>query len=145
MADSSRRRFLGMVGGIAATGVCGCSSGSAPSPIGDVPAGNASSLPVGTLKPIDGEPVCIGRDAGGVYAMTLTCTHQGCDIADGGTVSAAGLQCPCHGSQFDANGSVVRGPAASPLVHYAVSADSAGNLTIHGGAEVGASTRLAVT
>jgi cytochrome b6-f complex iron-sulfur subunit len=145
MSDSTRRRFLEMVGGACAASLAGCSSGSAsPAPIGDVPAGNASALTVGTLVPVASEPVCIGRDAGGIYAMTLTCTHQGCDIGNGGTVSFAMIRCPCHGSQFDANGNVVNGPAETPLVHYAVSQDTAGNLTIHGGTEVSESTRLAV-
>ena len=88
--------------------------------------------------------MCIGRDSGGVYAMTLTCTHAGCDIGQTGSVGPQGLFCGCHGSEFDANGSVVRGPASRPLDHFAVTADSAGNLTIHGGQTVSAGTRLAV-
>lgn len=144
MQDTTRRRFLEIVGGAAAASLCACSGPAAPAPIGDVAAGAVSALPVGTLAPVDGEPVCIARDTGGVYAMTLTCTHQGCNIASGGTVSAALIQCPCHGSRFDANGNVLAGPASAPLVHYAVSVDTAGNLTIHGGTEVSAATRLAV-
>jgi cytochrome b6-f complex iron-sulfur subunit len=144
MAEATRRRFLELVGGAAAVGVAGCSSSSGPVGVGDVSAGPVSALLVGTLKPVGTQPVCIARDAGGVYARTLTCTHQGCNIADGGTVTESLIECPCHGSQFDANGDVVRGPAASPLVHYAVSADATGELTIHGDTEVSESTRLAV-
>jgi Rieske Fe-S protein len=50
--------------------------------------------------------------AGSVVAFSATCTHQGC------TVMAAGkrLECPCHGSIFDAfTGAVVQGPAQRPL------------------------------
>ena len=146
-APQSRRHFLKVLAATATipTGLAACSSaGSSPLTFGDVPAGTTASLPVGSLKVVDGASAAIGHDAGGVYAMTLTCTHQGCDIATRGTVSAQGITCGCHGSAFDANGNVVNGPAASPLVHFAVTADSAGNLTVHGGQEVDASTRLKV-
>lgn len=110
--------------------------------MGDVPAGNVSELPIGTLNVVGSEPVCIGRDPSGIYAMTLTCTHAGCDMAQHGTVSAQGIACGCHGSEFDPNGDVVRGPATQPLAHFAVTVDASGNLTIHGDQIVAASQRL---
>lgn len=115
-----------------------------PAPVGDVPAGNVSALAVGALQPIDGQPVCIGRDARGVYAMTLTCTHAGCDIAATGSVDASGLQCGCHGARFDTDGNVLRGPAPAPLDHFAVTMDMQGNLMIHGGEIVSQDQRLEV-
>jgi len=48
-------------------------------------------------------------------ALTATCTHEGC------TVSGFANQvyvCPCHGSQFSTSGSVVQGPASSPLRQF---------------------------
>jgi len=42
------------------------------------------------------------------------CTHAGCDLA-AGLGPRGGLGCPCHGSQFDERGAVVRGPATRPL------------------------------
>jgi Rieske Fe-S protein len=56
--------------------------------------------------------------AGQVVGFSAICTHQGC------TVAAAGrqLQCPCHGSAFDAfTGQVVNGPAQAPLGKVPVS------------------------
>jgi hypothetical protein len=38
----------------------------------------------------------------------------------------------------------VRGPATQPLDHFAVTVDSGGALTVHGGQIVGASQRLTV-
>lgn len=138
-----RRTFLKLVGCAAATNAC--SVGGVPAAnVGDVAAGNASALAVGALTAVPGDPVCVGRDANGVYAMTLIFTHQGCDIGQHGSVSGAGLYCNCHGSSFDAQGNVVGGPAPSPLAHFAVSADAAGNLTIHTDIEVGPTTRLMV-
>jgi len=41
------------------------------------------------------------------------CTHAGCIV---GTVAGGTINCLCHGSKFSiANGSVVSGPATSPL------------------------------
>jgi cytochrome b6-f complex iron-sulfur subunit len=138
----SRRRFL-VVAGAAAAG--GCSSAPvAPAQVGEVQAGSVSELLVGSLVVVGSQPVCIGRDAGGVYAMTLTCTHAGCDIGQRGTVSPQGLSCGCHGSEFDANGNVIHGPATQPLDHFAVTVDAGGNLTIHGDQIVGESERLTV-
>ncbi len=137
-----RRRFLALVG----VGAAGCSSAAvSPASVGDVAAGNVAGLPVGSLRAVAGQPVCIGRDARGVYAMTLTCTHAGCDIGETGTVSPQGLVCGCHGGRYDANGNVIGGPPPSPLDHFDVTVDSAGNLTIQGAQIVDASQRLAVT
>jgi Rieske Fe-S protein len=46
-------------------------------------------------------------------AFTLVCTHNGCKPA---APNAEGvLACPCHGAQFNADGSVAKGPAKKPL------------------------------
>jgi cytochrome b6-f complex iron-sulfur subunit len=53
-----------------------------------------------------------------VVALSAICTHAGCsmDYVAGQKV----LDCPCHGSQFAADGSVLRGPAVRPLRVYNV-------------------------
>jgi Rieske Fe-S protein len=46
-------------------------------------------------------------------ASTLVCTHNGCKP---GLPNAEGVMaCGCHGAQFAADGSVVKGPAKKPL------------------------------
>jgi nitrite reductase/ring-hydroxylating ferredoxin subunit len=145
-----RRHFLKVLAASAAmppfvSAVSACSSSAtAPETFGDVAGGTVASLPVGSLNVVNGVSAAIGRDAKGVYAMTLTCTHQGCDIATRGSVSPAGISCACHGSTFDANGNVTGGPASGPLAHFAVSVDAAGNLTVHGSQQVDSATRLSV-
>lgn len=57
------------------------------------------------------ERLALLRDAGGVYALSLVCTHLGCTV----TVAAQELACPCHGSRFDRQGKVLNGPADRPL------------------------------
>jgi Rieske Fe-S protein len=147
MASSSTRRvFLKIVAAGAAgaaTARCG-GAGSGPAQVGDVSAGNVADLAAGTLRAVGSEPVAIGRDKNGVYAMTLTCTHAGCNMASQGSVSASGVDCRCHGSRFDANGDVVQGPAQDPLEHFAVEIDSKGEITIHGDTTVDAGTRTPV-
>ena len=58
--------------------------------------------------------VVITQPAAGTFkAFTAVCTHQGCIVS---TVSGGTINCPCHGSKFSIkDGSVVNGPAASPL------------------------------
>jgi cytochrome b6-f complex iron-sulfur subunit len=137
-----RRRFLVVLAGAAATTACGSDNGSALQ-FGDVNAGKVADVPQGSLQLVSGEPVALGRDSGGLYALTTTCTHQGCEVAPSGSGVTAVLNCPCHGSQFDRNGGVLRGPASAPLVHFAVTVDDTGNITIHGATRVDASTRTA--
>jgi cytochrome b6-f complex iron-sulfur subunit len=142
---STRRVFLCTTAAMGATlGCAGSNSGSDPEAFGTVSAGNVSDLPVGTLQAIANAPAFIGRDAEGLYAMTSTCTHEGCDMTADGEVSASGVFCGCHGSRFDANGAVVQGPANAPLTHFAVTVDAAGNVSVEGGTKVSASTRTAV-
>jgi cytochrome b6-f complex iron-sulfur subunit len=60
-------------------------------------------------------------------AFSAVCTHEGC-LTD---VNNNRFECPCHGSIFAIDGSVIRGPAASPLPTRDVTVDSAaGKLTI---------------
>lgn len=52
-----------------------------------------------------------------VIAVTTTCTHEQCTIG----VFNGSIQkytCPCHGSQFNADGSVDNGPANAALQAY---------------------------
>ena len=69
------------------------------------------SLPLGGVFIPPGRPIAIVRDADGVFAISTVCTHLGCLVKQG----SEGFHCPCHGSQFAADGSVVRGPAPKSL------------------------------
>lgn len=145
MSDSSSRRsFLQVIAvgtlGCAGAGVLGCSSAAGGGgSVGTVSGGNVKDLAVGALRALSGQGVALGRDAQGVYAMSVICTHAGCDMSN--RVSASGILCTCHGSQFDVNGNAVSGPARSPLEHYKVTIDGAGAITIDGGTTVSESTR----
>ncbi|HVT09574.1 MAG TPA: Rieske (2Fe-2S) protein [Polyangia bacterium] len=116
---------------------CGPPTGSPPT--GPVAVGNISALAVGAM--LVKSNVVVARDAGGVYAMSAVCTHEGCLLNESSDTIAAGLSCPCHGSTFDGAGNVTRGPARAPLQHYAVMIGADGSLTVDGDQPVAASTR----
>ncbi len=143
---SPRRRFLqvlaqgGALVGAASLGV-GCGTGE---PTGPYDGGNVSALAVGTLRALSTGPIAIGRDAGGIWAMTLICTHAGCDMATQGDVSDQGVSCSCHGSVFDTQGNPLAGPARSPLEHYEVTVSAAGDVTVNADSTVAATVRTAV-
>ena len=50
------------------------------------------------------------------YALSLLCTHLGCLV----TVNEERIACPCHGSEFDLQGNVLKGPADRPLRRFLV-------------------------
>lgn len=55
-----------------------------------------------------------------VKAMSGYCTHQGCALA----VKDAELDCPCHGSSFNATtGAVLSGPATETLPTVKITVD----------------------
>jgi Rieske Fe-S protein len=121
------------------TAHCG-PAGVRPPALGDVAAGGVDALSLGSLRGVGREPLAIGRDGGGIYAMTLICSHAGCEA----NVVDQEVICPCHGSKFDANGNVQSGPAPTGLEHYEVSVDVSGNLTIHTGRVVDSGARLKI-
>jgi cytochrome b6-f complex iron-sulfur subunit len=107
-----------------------------------VAAANVSALSVGTMIAMSN--IIVARDAGGVYAMSAVCTHAGCLVDDASGTIASGLYCPCHGSAFDGNGAVTRGPARAPLQHYAVTIAGDGSITVDGSQPVSPDTRTPV-
>jgi len=101
--------------------------------------GNASAYPLGSFS-IAGNIYFIGHDAGGLYAMSMQCTHAGCAVEMDGTQ----LNCPCHFSRFDHSGNVLKGPATKPLPHFKLTVDAAGNIAIDRFTVVSMSTRTPV-
>jgi Rieske Fe-S protein len=66
--------------------------------------------------------IVVHRAAGGVHAYAGRCTHLGCRID---RVMGDEFVCPCHGSRYRADGTVVSGPATRALRPLRVEPDAA--------------------
>jgi cytochrome b6-f complex iron-sulfur subunit len=62
------------------------------------------------------------------YALNAICTHLGCVVPWNAAQNK--FICPCHGSQYDSQGTVVRGPAPLPLALAHVNTDPAGKVIL---------------
>lgn len=62
------------------------------------------------------------------FAINAVCTHLGCVVP--WNRAANKFMCPCHGSQYDADGKVIRGPAplSLALAHVDIDGDDKVNL-----------------
>ncbi|MEO1591907.1 MAG: ubiquinol-cytochrome c reductase iron-sulfur subunit [Cyanobacteria bacterium J06632_22] len=139
-----RRDFLNWVGlGFMATSLPVALAACTPEETAEAPADDAGSsgpakvdsriredgfAALGTVEALDtegslskisfpaGQVVAIRDPANpdGVLAFNSLCTHQGCTVDWDG----AALACPCHGSKFNADGTVAAGPASGPLDAY---------------------------
>ncbi|MET1154177.1 FAD-dependent oxidoreductase [Arthrobacter sp.] len=62
----------------------------------------------------EGEKIAVYADpAGGVRSVSATCTHLGCTVEF--NTADATWDCPCHGSRFATDGTVIQGPASTNL------------------------------
>lgn len=102
--------------------------------------GGIQDLPVGSAKIYPEQKVLVRRDAGGIAAMSLICTHLGCVLKQSGN----GFSCACHGSLFDRDGLVIKGPAPKGMPWFEVSTHPSGKLMVDAGKEVPPGTKLAV-
>jgi cytochrome b6-f complex iron-sulfur subunit len=100
--------------------------------------GNPQEYPPGSVTFLDERHLFVFNGRDGFYAVSSTCTHLGCTVRQAGP----GFECPCHGSQFDENGRVVRGPATSPLAWYGLSLSPRGELVVDTDRAVGPDFRL---
>jgi glycine/D-amino acid oxidase-like deaminating enzyme/nitrite reductase/ring-hydroxylating ferredoxin subunit len=70
----------------------------------------------GAVIRLGGEQCAVYRDENGtVHALSARCTHLGCIVHFNDAERA--WECPCHGSRFGVDGSVIQGPANKPLHH----------------------------
>lgn len=84
-----------------------------------IPASQILAEPIGTralVAGLAGEPTYLTITEEGklnTIGIVDNCTHLGCTFPWNPTDNQ--FQCPCHGSRYAADGSVVKGPAPLPL------------------------------
>ena len=97
----------------------GPASAGAAAPAANVIAKTAD-VPVGSGVIID--KVVVTQPTAGVFkGFSAKCTHAGCTV---NKVADGTIDCPCHGSKYNLDGSVANGPAQKPL--------EAENITVQG-------------
>jgi 3-phenylpropionate/trans-cinnamate dioxygenase ferredoxin reductase subunit len=87
--------------------------------------------PVSQLQPgegkvleVDGDKAAVYRDDDGqLHALSPVCTHMGCLVEFNATERI--WDCPCHGSRFATDGTVIKGPATRALKAKAISIEAA--------------------
>jgi cytochrome b6-f complex iron-sulfur subunit len=120
-ADLDRRRFIKFgTTSLAVAGLGACVFGIAyispnvlyePSPV--VSAGKPEHYPVDSVTLDLLASIFVVHAKEGFYALSAVCTHLGCLSVwkpDAGVIA-----CPCHGSSFRRDGTVIAGPAPRPL------------------------------
>lgn len=84
-----------------------------------IPASQILAEPVGSralVAGLAGEPTYLTIENDGTInpmGIVDNCTHLGCTFP--WNTNEQEFQCPCHGSRYSADGSVLRGPAPLPL------------------------------
>lgn len=87
-----------------------------------------------------GRSVAIYKESSGVYAISTICTHLGCIVK----ATDTGFDCPCHGSKFAKDGSVLKGPAPKGLPWLEVKHAGGDNFLIDEGKSVTTGTTVSV-
>ncbi|HWE02530.1 MAG TPA: Rieske (2Fe-2S) protein [Tepidisphaeraceae bacterium] len=67
------------------------------------------------------------NDGGNLFALSSVCTHRECRLRPQEDHT---FFCKCHGSRFDENGKVTKGPATRDLPHFATSTNDSRHLIV---------------
>jgi cytochrome b6-f complex iron-sulfur subunit len=100
---------------------------SAPAAPTEFDLGPAEDYPLGSRTPLQEPGALLLHTSDGFSALSLTCPHLGCQV----NPQADGFACPCHGSRFDPNGALVRGPSKEPLRRLRVEINEQGHLILY--------------
>ena len=89
--------------------------------------GGVEEYPPGTEVLRPEIPAVIYNRYDQIQALSLSCTHLGCALESTGD----GFSCPCHGSQFDHEGKLLKGPAQDNLHHLHIEVREDQTIILH--------------
>ncbi|MFF9864422.1 Rieske (2Fe-2S) protein [Streptomyces sp. NPDC013953] len=119
-SDSTAESGAGAPAGGSAGTTGGSTGGTTGGGAGGQVIAKTADIPEGGGK-VFGQVVVTQPRAGEFKAFSAKCTHAGCAVKD---VADGIINCPCHGSKFDAaDGSVKAGPATTPLAAASITVE----------------------
>ena len=136
----SRRTFLNWLSGLGIFAFFGCAVEDDPKKPRIVGLSNVSLLREGPNL-FELERLVVFKERSELYVISLVCTHQTC-LLRAPVTAGEGFFCPCHSSEFDSQGAVLKGPATEPLPHYELTVNEKGFLQANLSAKVPADWRL---
>jgi cytochrome b6-f complex iron-sulfur subunit len=146
----NRRRFIKYgTTSLAAAGLGACVFGIEylspnvlyePSPL--VNAGRPEHYPLDSVTLDLRASIFVVHVKDGFYALSAVCTHLGCLSV--WKQEAGVIGCPCHGSAFQRDGSVLAGPAPKPLPWLKMWVGEDGNLMVDRSAHLTANSEFVV-
>jgi cytochrome b6-f complex iron-sulfur subunit len=85
--------------------------------------GNVADFPPGSVTPVNaGRFYLIHLEDGGFLALYRKCTHLGCAVP--WDQEKGKFICPCHASEFEADGDVLNPPAPRPLDRFPITIEN---------------------
>jgi Rieske Fe-S protein len=133
----SRRGFLGSSALVVLPVICGGCTDTPSVKVVDLPAvaNQTISFPLADFPELDkpggsivgkasgyANPIVIARVSDTSYAaLDAICTHMNCTVSYNALNLT--LDCPCHGSTYEVDGSVIGGPAPRPLTPFTAHSD----------------------
>ena len=157
MADFTRRSMIRTAALVPLLAKAGCARRISPNrsllvaapidgevtiPLGQAPelASGGGAVVVRPAGPAGG--FLVANTGSGYLALSARCPHEGCDVA--WVAEDREVECPCHGSRFAGDGTVLNPPAREDLQSFPVEPDGQGNLVVHLFAGTGALKDLRV-
>lgn len=125
----NRRDFIMLTAAAAA----GCQAGCASSPTAGIRERTVDAGPIddyaadGVYSGFRDEGFFIVREGEKLFALSSICTHRACKV---NPTAGRSFYCKCHGSTFDPEGKVTKGPARRNLPILAARTNDLGHLLV---------------